>query len=318
MIYQRGCLRASSFFTFQGIDNFYFYVMSDRGQAYAWVGVMRLNCAWKELLAVLPPWIRRETDIIGKNTLQEIRLRRGLEPVLIKSNGRSLIEGKVTGEDIHYVINMACRYSPWTVPTTAQGFITISGGHRIGLCGDVLIRNGRMEGIRAVTSLNIRICRDFSGIGSPLGGYGESILIIGPPGSGKTTLLRDLIRQYSHQENVAVVDERGEIFPTAAYFPTGENTDVITGCNKKQGMEMLLRVMGPGWIAVDEITAAEDCDALLQAGKCGVKLLATAHATSVADLNSRPIYRRLLESGIFERVVILQMDKSWRTERMCV
>ncbi len=275
-----------------------------------------MNCAWKELLAVLPPWLQREVDRQGRDTLQEIRLRKGQPAVLIKKEGRTTLAQEVTEEDLRYVVNMACRYSPWTIQTTAQGYITISGGHRIGMCGEALHRNGRMSGIGTLTSLNIRICRDFPGISRNLWLHQESILLIGPPGSGKTTLLRDLIRQRSRRENIAVVDERGEIFPTAADFLKGENTDVISGCGKAQGVEMVLRVMSPQCIAVDEITAAEDCDALIQAGKCGVTMLATIHASSASDLRSRPIYDKLLSSGLFERMVILQMDKSWRTERM--
>lgn len=275
-----------------------------------------MNCAWKELLAVLPPWLQREVDRQGRDTLQEIRLRKGQPAVLIKKEGRTTLAQEVTEEDLRYVVNMACRYSPWTIQTTSQGYITISGGHRIGMCGEALHRNGRMSGIGTLTSLNIRICRDFPGISRNLWLHQESILLIGPPGSGKTTLLRDLIRQRSRRENIAVVDERGEIFPTAADFLKGENTDVISGCGKAQGVEMVLRVMSPQCIAVDEITAAEDCDALIQAGKCGVTMLATIHASSASDLRSRPIYDKLLSSGLFERMVILQMDKSWRTERM--
>lgn len=275
-----------------------------------------MNCAWKELLAVLPPRLQREVDRQSDNILQEIRLRKGQPVILIKKDGRAIVAQKVSAEDLQYVINMACRYSPWTVPTTAQGYITIPGGHRIGICGEAIIRNGKMSGIGTLTSLNIRICRDFPGISSNLWLHTESILLIGPPGSGKTTLLRDLIRQRSRLENIAVVDERGEIFPAAADFFQGENTDVLVGCNKAKGIETVLRVMSPQCIAVDEITATEDCDALIEAGKCGVSMLATAHAASVTDLHSRPIYSRLLSCGLFQRIVILQMDKSWRTERM--
>lgn len=275
-----------------------------------------MNCAWKELLAVLPPWLRGAVDRHGRETLQEIRLRTDQPATLIKKDGYNCTKQLVCKEDLKFVVNMACRYSPWTAASTAQGFLTVPGGHRIGMCGEALLRNGKMCGIGEISSLNIRICRDFPGISGDLWTYRESILLIGPPGSGKTTLLRDLIRQRSRWETIAVVDERGEIFPTAANFTKGENTDIISGCPKEVGLELVLRVMGPGCIAVDEITAAEDCDGLIRAGKCGVSLLATAHASSFNDLKNRPIYGRLLASGLFDRVVILQMDKSWRTERV--
>jgi stage III sporulation protein AA len=113
-----------------------------------------------------------------------------------------------------------------------------------------------------------------------------------------------------------VVDERGELFPDAGGFVTGPRTDVLRGCSKKEGIEILLRTMGPGAIAVDEITSEQDCIELLRAGWCGVDLLATAHAASKTDLHARPIYRALVKNELFDHLVILQSDKSCITERM--
>lgn len=274
-----------------------------------------MKCAWKELLAILPPWIRTEVDR-HCNTLQEVRLRRNKPVVLVCQKEKIELLRQAALEDLQYVINSACRYSPWTAATTAQGFVTAPGGHRIGLCGEAVVRNGAMNGIGTVSSLNIRVARDFPGISGNLWLRKENILILGPPGSGKTTLLRDLIRQRAQQENVAVVDERGEIFPIAADFPTGLNTDVVNGCSKPQGIELVLRAMSPDCIAVDEITAGEDCSAMVQAGWCGVSLVATAHASSAADLRSRVFYAPLVASGLFNTAVVLRKDKSWYTERI--
>jgi stage III sporulation protein AA len=145
-----------------------------------------------------------------------------------------------------------------------------------------------------------------------------SVLILGPPGSGKTTLLRDLIRIVSDRGtgSVSVVDERGELFPREADFDRGKQTDVLTGCDKASGIDMVLRTMGPRYVAVDEITNQNDCQALIRAGWCGVKLMATAHATDLADLRQRPVYRPLIQTGIFDTVVVLKPDKSWRVERV--
>ena len=115
------------------------------------------------------------------------------------------------------------------------------------------------------------------------------------------------------------MDEREEIFPRynkSMCFPVGTNTDVISGCAKTRGIELVLRNMGPDIIAVDEITAQSDTDALLHAGWCGVNLIATAHAGSVSDLKTRPIYRPLVESKLFQNVLVLRRDKSWTMERM--
>lgn len=179
-----------------------------------------------------------------------------------------------------------------------------------------MIQDGLMTGIRNVTSLCIRVARDVIGISPQLRTEHGSLLIIGPPGSGKTTMLRDVVRQLSEKEAVALVDERAEVFPLGSGFATGQKLDILTNCTKMQGITTALRVMGPAYIAVDEITAQEDCDALLQAGWCGVKLLATAHAADRYDLLSRPVYSPLVQSGIFDSLLFLKPDKSWKMERM--
>lgn len=274
-----------------------------------------MKCAWQELLAILPPWLSREVDWLGRDTLQELRLRLNQPPELICRGDRQWLSREVSQEEINFVINTASRYSPWAVQSMAQGYLTAPGGHRIGLCGEAVVQQGSMTGIRRVKSLCIRVARDFPGIGEKYGSWKGSILIIGPPGSGKTTLLRDIIRQISLRETVALVDERGEIFPQQ-HFDPGRSVDVLTGCPKAEGIDKLLRTMGPDTVAVDEITAEEDCAGLLQAGWCGVRLLATAHARSRKDLESRPVYTPLVSGRLFEHLLILGRDKSLREERM--
>ena len=225
-----------------------------------------------------------------------------------------LLRRDVREEDLNYIVNVASRYSPWAAATSAQGYLTAPGGHRIGLCGEAVIQRCAMTGLRQVRSLCIRVARDLPGIAHALDHLDGSILIIGRPGSGKTTLLRDLIRYRSLKGSVAVVDERGEIFPKG--FDIGNRTDILTGCPKSYGIDILLRTMGPTTIAVDEITAETDCEAMIKAGWCGVGLLATAHAASREDLASRPVYRPLVESRLFDSIVILRPDKSWKLERM--
>ena len=276
-----------------------------------------MNCAWDAFISLLPQDMRHDVDKQGAKSLQELRIRLG-QPVEMVLNGKSAwLSRKARKEDLSFVVNTASRYSPWAAATAAQGYITASGGHRVGICGVSVMQNSNMTGINRVTSLCIRVAKDFPGAanGCDLSG---SVLILGPPGSGKTTLLRDLIRMRSdvYPGSVAVVDERGELFPLDADFYRGRRTDVLTGCSKTYGIEITLRTMGPAMIAVDEITAKADCDALLHAAWCGVDLMATAHAASVQDLLRRPIYRPLVESGLFQTVLILQRDKSWRCERV--
>lgn len=275
-----------------------------------------MTCAWKELLAILPTRMRREVDYLGKETMQELRLRINAPPELVLGSGSKWLTGSVTREELNFVVNTASRYSPWAASTMAQGYLTAPGGHRIGLCGEAVCQNGKMEGIREIHSLCIRIARDFTGIAGSAADIQGSLLIIGAPGWGKTTLLRDLIRKRAETQCISVVDERGELFPSG--FSRGRKMDVLTGCPKAEGIETVLRTMGPDGIAVDEITAEDDCQALIRAANCGVWLIATAHAASVWDVRQRYVYRSLVEQRIFETVLVLHRDKSYRVERMAL
>ena len=276
-------------------------------------------CAWQEFRRLLPPDLRQQVDKQGKDKLQELRLRIGYKPELVMQERSAWIEKKTDKQDIRFIINAVSQYSPWSVNSMASGFATAPGGHRIGFCGDVITQNGVITGIREVLSLCMRVARSFPGISGD--GLSGSVLIIGKPGSGKTTLLRDLIRQRSEQGSgsVCVVDERCELFPLAQgapCFDPGPRTDILSACNKAKGVMMLLRTMCPNTIALDEITAEEDSDALLNAGWCGVELLATAHAADRNDLVHRPVYRSIVTNRLFDTLVIMQPDKSWRAERM--
>lgn len=278
-----------------------------------------MKCAWQAYLNLLPQWMRATVDRQGRSSLQELRLRLNAPPELITATGSVWMEKKVTREDLSYTVNTACRYSPWTAATAASGYITAPGGHRLGICGEAIQKEGEMTGIGSPTSLCMRVARDFPGIAGKAASICGSVLLLGRPGSGKTTLLRDLIRQKAENENVAVVDERREVFPAfqgeCCFFP-GKKTDVLSGCGKAQGIDAVLRCMSPDWIAMDEITAEEDCQALQRAGRCGVKLMATAHAGCLEDLHQRPIYRMLIASKLFDCVIVLQPDKSWSLERL--
>lgn len=272
-----------------------------------------MKCAWEQLLQILPEWIRGKVNALGKESLQEIRLRLQQPPQLILSQGNTFLNKRVTQEDISFCIQTASRYSPWASETVAQGYLTAPGGHRIGLCGAVAGGEETGKRLRHVDSICIRVARDFPGIADGLP-MEDSLLILGAPGWGKTTLLRDLIRQRSDRQTVAVVDERGELFPQG--LPRGKQMDVLTGEGKATAILRLLRTMGPDTIAVDEITAQQDCEALYQAVGCGVRLLATAHADSLQSFRRRPVYEPLAKAGLFETIVILNRDRSFRTERM--
>ena len=275
-----------------------------------------MRCAWKELLEILPQRLRREVDQLGRDGLQELRLRFHAPPELVLQGESRWLQGKISREELSFVVNAASRYSPWAAESMSQGFLTAPGGHRIGICGQAVYKEGRVSGMREITSLCIRVARDFPELGDRLKGLCCSVLILGAPGWGKTTLLRCLIRQYAQNIQVSVVDDRGELFPDG--FVRGPKMDVLTGCPKGEAMERVLRTMGPACIAVDEITAEEDCKALISAANCGVILLATAHGASLRDFRTRPVYQRLSGQGVFDTLVTLKPDKSWQVERITI
>lgn len=272
-----------------------------------------MMCAWEDLLGILPRWMQQDVDRLGSNALQELRMRLHSPPELVLQGGSQWLDKPSEKEDIAFVIQAASRYSPWAAQTVRQGFLTAPGGHRLGLCGLALYRGGQMTGIREITSVCIRVARDFPGIAETAPQDG-SVLIIGAPGWGKTTLLRDLIRQRSRYKPVAVVDERGELFPRG--FETGLRTDILRGCRKVQGVEQVLRTMGPQCIALDEITEEGDCQGLIRAAGCGAELLATAHAGSLDEFKTRPVYRAILEKEIFRWILVMGPDKQFTAERM--
>ena len=271
-------------------------------------------CNWDHFLRILPPSFRQAVDEQGREQLQELRLRLDGPPELVLPGKRLLLANTVIREDLSFCINAASHYSPWAAATMANGYLTAPGGHRIGLCGTAVCRDGSVTGFSDIRSLCIRIARDFPGIARKAEHLSGSILILGAPGWGKTTLLRDLCRSLSRSHTVTLVDERGEIFPEG--LSRGQGLDILTGCPKAEGIEMLLRTMSPDCIALDEITAEEDCEALIRAAHCGVDLIATAHAASMEDLFRRSTYRPLATHRIFQTVLLLKPDKTYTVERM--
>ena len=278
-------------------------------------------CQWQDFLNVVPLRLRGVVDKQYCDSLQELRMRVGLPPTLVLQNKKIWLDTTATTDDLMFTINAASEYSPWAAETISSGYITASGGHRVGVCGTAVVKYCQICGMRNPSSVCIRVARDFDGISKEIQCSSHSLLILGRPGSGKTTLLRDIIRMRSDKFNecVSVVDERGEIFPKTQKgfcFQTGRNTDVITGCCKKVGINSVLKCMNPDTIAVDEITENDDCSALIQAGWCGVNLIATAHAENVKDLHSRPVYKSLVLTKLFENAIVLNRDKTWTLERI--
>lgn len=275
---------------------------------------------------VLPPDLRRGALALGpelRARAEELRLRLG-RPMTVLAEGeeREIPDlPPVRREDLDGVLEIATRASAHTaLERVRRGFVTVRGGHRVGLCGTAAVEGGQVRTLRCLSSLNIRVARPVPGAAKsavPLLRHGDTVygaLILAPPGAGKTTLLRDLIRALSDGEGgpplrVGAADERGELAALWEGKPAldvGRHTDVMDGCSKAAGLEMLLRGMNPQVLAADELTSPEDLAAAEMAAGCGVPLLATAHGRTVRDLALRPLYRALLELGVFQKLVTIR------------
>ena len=284
-----------------------------------------MNDRYTRLVRYLPERLKPAAATAYTPQLEELRLRSGRPLTAVYSGSEQPIDVMVSADDISYLASAAAHGSVYAaVDSLKNGYITVDGGNRIGFCGTVVLKNGEVANLRNLSSANMRLAREIkTAAASVERNYGdrfESTLIIAPPGMGKTTLLRDLVRRISDAgERVALVDERGEIAAMEngkPGFDVGMSTDVLTGCPKAQGMLMLLRAMNPGVIAVDEITAPEDVTAVEACSNCGVGIIATVHGQGVGDIGVKPLFNKLMETGVFNLVVtIYDKDRKIRVER---
>lgn len=277
----------------------------------------------KQIISLLPDVYAAQLDQKLLETVEEIRLAVGVPLWLRRGNTEKFLWPKMTQPQLERVLHAACQQSIYAYTETLRnGYITLDSGHRVGICGFGVVRNGEVLNIHTPSSMLIRVAHEVPGCASHLIDQLQgSTLIIGPPGSGKTTLLRDCIRLLSDQKQmrIGVVDERGEIAACRNGVPQleiGKRTDVMINVPKADAMTMLLRTMSVQWIAVDEITSPQDCEVMEQASFCGVHLLATAHSTSMQELYARPLYRKLMERHIFSYVVTMEKDKTYHIEEV--
>ena len=266
--------------------------------------------------------------------IEEIRIRVG-QPLLIRQSGkdwfvrengeRSNMKSEaylVSQRDLQNTVERLSQYSLYAFQEELKnGFLTVSGGHRVGFCGKIVLAEGKVKTLGYIYSLNIRISKEVMGCGDKMlpflhhNGNFFNTLILSPPGCGKTTLLRDVIRQISDGvegcfpgKTVGLVDERGEIAGSYLGIPqknVGIRTDVLDGCPKVYGMEMLLRSMSPEVIAVDELGAEGEKNAIEHILNSGVILICTAHGKEIADLYHRPFWRKFLEEKVFGAIIVL-------------
>jgi stage III sporulation protein AA len=271
--------------------------------------------------------------------IEEIRLRTS-KPLLLQGKDHEYFldsRGKVVSseksyhvqrEDLMQTLERMTQSSLYAAEEELkQGFLTLPGGHRVGVTGEAVLAQGIVQNLKHISGLNISLALEISGNASRIlprliraDGSLYHTLILSPPRAGKTTLLRDLIRCLSDGipnlclkgQTVGVVDERGEIAGMWQGQPTynlGCRTDILDGCPKAIGMGMLIRSMSPRIVAVDELGHPQDVEAVLDALRTGVSVLSTAHAESGDEARKRPVLKALFASGVFERIVILSRRK---------
>lgn len=260
-----------------------------------------------------------------KNTAVEIRLRVG-QPILIRyMGGYHRIQNIVTVQDIENCVCAFCKGSVHSYEKEiANGFITLDGGHRAGLCGTAVYSDGAVSNIKNICSVNIRIARQHKGCADRLcelffsDSPPSGLLIAGKPLTGKTTLLRDLIRQISSRFTVTVIDERYEIAAAADGIPgldVGVMTDVLSGFYKNDGIERAVRTLSPQYVAMDEL--GFDADKIKMCLNCGAGVIVTAHCeNSELALVQNDSIRGLLQSGAISHIALLSDKLIGRIDRI--
>lgn len=295
----------------------------------------------EEVLHMFPQSMRSRWEKVADQAefLQEIRLRVNVPATVLLDNREWFIdtEGRLSdrkpegavnkAEELEALLKHLCQYSVYAfADEIRQGFLTVQGGHRIGLAGQVILEeDNRIRNLKYIRYINIRIAHEIRGVSDGVipylydrNGQVFNTLLISPPGCGKTTMLRDIIRQvsdgtvYGRGRNVGVVDERSEIagsYLGVAQNDVGIRTDVMDGCPKQEGMMMLIRSMAPQVLAVDELGSEGDIRALQTASRCGCKLVATIHGSSLAEVKMKKYMRNVIADGLFERYLILTRRK---------
>ncbi len=277
---------------------------------------------------ILPVRFNRSLDFLRLDKLSEIRLRAG-QPTVLNYGGRyylgenGLADSEkealcITSQELNDVIFRACECSVYAHnEELKQGFITLSNGVRIGICGEVVTEHNEVKTIKNFSSLNLRFPHEVKNccLNVLKYLYNEkgvfNTLIVAPPGAGKTTFVRDLAVNFSDKfiaKNVLVVDERNElgaVIDGKAGLYLGKFTDIISGSDKQFGIINGIRTMTPDVIILDELITSSDFEAIKYVVGCGVNVVATTHSKDIFDLQNKVFFHDLLKNNVFERFVVL-------------
>ena len=275
---------------------------------------------FRQAAALLPPHLRRPVERLDGTSqarVEELRLRAGRPLTLVCPEGERTVPGAeapVRSMDLSLVLEIATQASTHTaLERVRNGFFTVRGGHRIGICGSGVVRDGEVRNLRQLSSLAIRVAREVPGLSAAVldrlwsGGVLQSTLLLSPPGGGKTTLLRALSRWLSGRWKVTIVDERGELYEPNFSAQDGLCCmDFLRGFPKAQGVLQAVRTLSPQVIVCDELGDCEEVQQLLYALNTGVCLLASIHAGSREQLCRRQPFLQLQASGSLDRVLLLR------------
>ena len=266
-----------------------------------------------------PPELTEKILLLGTKDLQEIRIIAG-KSCSVQKNG-ILIDTHITvsPQELNKIVEAMCRGSVYAMQTSlVKGYITLSGGHRVGVCGKTVTESGKITHLTDISAICIRISREVKGSADEIMEYlcheGKfyNTLIISPPGCGKTTVLRDIARQLGNRCKVCIADERSEIAASRGSTPAhdvGKYTVVMDCVPKGEGIMMLLRAMSPEIIITDETGREDEEKAISELINCGAKIITTAHGYSERDILKRKYLGSLVENGVFERIIVLSGRK---------
>jgi stage III sporulation protein AA len=277
-----------------------------------------------EILNILPQSLQAALkNISNMDKLQEIRIKINRPVILNIGNRECIINYNATVEDLKTIIQRTSNYSLYAFDEEIkQGFITIRGGHRVGICGKCVMEDNKVKTIKNIASINIRVSREVIGCSDRIRPFilnDNNLLntiIISPPKCGKTTILRDMARNLSSGvkslsltgKKVCIVDERSELAACSDGIPqmdVGMRTDVLDNCLKSEGIMMAIRSMSPEVIVCDEIGTYKDMESILSALSCGVNLITTIHGKGLEDLYGRVVFKDLINNHVFNRAIIL-------------